>query len=255
MRVTLFALAGLMLAACATPEEALTPEAAMEGAIAAAVLDAGRPPEDTARDAARKPALLLAFAGVAPGQFVAEMLPGGGYFTRLLSTTVGPQGRVIALVPQAAAAAAPDQINPVRALAATPAYANVTVETPAGVMSPSILVDVVWTAQNYHDIHAYYGAEAAAATNAAVFNALKPGGVYLIVDHAALPGTGVREARTLHRIDVETVKAEVTAAGFVLEGESPALANAQDPRTAIVFDPAIRGRTDQFVLKFRKLAT
>lgn len=252
MRTPVLALAALLLAACATPPPPVDTSA--EGAIAAAILDSGRPPEDGARDSARKPALLLSFAGVAPGQFVAEMLPGGGYFTRLLSTTVGPRGRVIALVPAAAAVAATDQIAPVRAIAANPTYANVTVETPDGVMSPSILVDVMWTSQNYHDIHAYYGAPAAAATNAAVFNALKPGGTYFIIDHAANPGSGARDARTLHRIDKALVIQEVTAAGFVLDAESPVLANPADPKTQIVFDPAIRGKTDQFVLKFRKPA-
>jgi predicted methyltransferase len=252
MRRTLIscALAAFAMAACATPAPA--PDTTTEGVIAAAILDNGRPPEDVARDSARKPALLLALAGVAPGQFVAEMLPGGGYFTRLLSTSVGPNGRVIALVPRQAATAAPDQINPVRAIAANPTYSNVSVETPDGVMSPSIMVDVVWTAQNYHDIHAYYGAEAATRTNAAVFSALKPGGVYFVIDHAAAAGAGAGSSRTLHRIEKATVIAEVRAAGFVLESESDVLANPADTHTQSVFDPAIRGKTDQFVLKFRK---
>jgi predicted methyltransferase len=251
MRHAFTAFALVALAACATPGP---PEDPAEVAIAAAVLDTGRPPEDIARDAARKPAQLIGFAGVKPGDFVAEMLPGSGYFTRLLSTTVGPGGRVIALVPAATVAAAPDQINPVRTIAANPAYANVTVETPNGAMSPSIMVDVVWTSQNYHDIHAYYGAEAAATTNRAVFAALKPGGVYLIIDHVAAPGSGATQARTLHRIDPDVIRREVAAAGFVLEAESDLLRNPADTHTASVFDPAIRGKTDQIVFRFRKPA-
>ena len=248
IRTAIAALGMLALAACATPA---TVDTSAEGAIAAAILDSSRPAEDTARDSARKPALMLAFAGVKPGQFVGEILPGGGYFTRLLSTTVGPRGRVIAVVP-ATAVSAPAQIDPVRAIAANPTYANVTVETPAGTPTPSILVDLIWTSQNYHDIHAYGAPGSADAVNRAVFAALKPGGVYLILDHAAQAGSGVRAVKTLHRIDIATVKREVLAAGFVLDGESTVLANAADPRTAIVFDPAIRGRTDQFALRFKK---
>lgn len=248
---TVFAAAALALAACASAPPP-TPEATAQTAIAAAILDSSRPAEDVARDDARKPALLLAFAGVRPGQFVGEMFPGGGYFTRLLSTTVGPRGKVIALVPADTAARSPRQIDPVRAIAANPTYSNVTVETPNGAPTPSILVDVVWTTQNYHDIHAYSGAEAAAAINRAVFSALKPGGVYLVVDHSAQMGSGVRDVKTLHRIDEAVVKQEVQAAGFVLEAESDMLANPADPRTALVFDPSIRGHTDQFVLRFRK---
>ncbi len=252
IRKAIGALGMLALSACATPLPPI--DATPEGAIAAAILDSGRPAEDTARDSARKPALMLAFAGVKPGMFVGEMFPGGGYFTRLLSTTVGPSGRVIALVPATTAATAPQQIDPVRAIAANPTYANVTVETPNGTPTPSILVDLIWTSQNYHDVHAFGAPGSAEAINRAVFAALKPGGVYFVVDHAAQAGSGVRDVKTLHRIDIDTVKREVIAAGFVLEAESPALANPADPRTLLVFDPAIRGHTDQFVLRFRKPA-
>ena len=250
IRRTLVALGLLALTACVTPPPA--PDNGAQVAIAAAILDTSRPAEDTARDAARKPALLLSFAGVKPGMLVGEMFPGGGYFTRLLSTTVGPNGRVIALVPADTAARNPRQIDPVRAIAAMPTYSNVTVETPNGTPTPSILVDLIWTTENYHDIHAFSGAEAAATVNKAVFGALKPGGVYLVADHSAQAGSGTRDCKTLHRIDIATVKQEVLAAGFVLDGESDMLANAADARTLLVFDPAIRGHTDQFVLRFRK---
>ena len=248
---TAFAALGLLaLTACATPPLPADPSA--QGAIAAAILDSNRPAEETQRDAARRPALLLAFAGVKPGMLVGEMFPGGGYFTRLLSTTVGPNGRVIALVPADTAARNPRQIDPVRAIAAMPTYSNVTVETPNGTPTPSVLVDLIWTTENYHDIHAFSGAAAAAAVNRAVFAALKPGGAYLVADHSAQAGSGTRDCKTLHRIDVAVVKQEVLAAGFVLDGESDMLANPADARTLLVFDPAIRGHTDQFVLRFKK---
>lgn len=251
LRTVVAAMSALALAACAATPPPSEDQLA-QAAIAAAILDTSRPAEDVARDATRKPALLLAFAGAKPGQFIGELLPGTGYFTRLLSTTVGPRGRIVAVVPAQTAARLPVQINPVRAIAANPTYANVTVETPETAPVPSIMVDMIFTAQNYHDIHAFSGAAAVAAVNSAVYGVLKPGGVYLIVDHSAQPGSGVRDVMSLHRIDVEQVKREVIAAGFVLDGESSMLANSNDARALSVFDPAIRGRTDQFVLKFRK---
>jgi len=251
LRKLMIAASALALVACATPAP---PRGGVDAsaALAAAVADAGRPAEDVAKDAVRKPAETLAFARAAPGQSVAEILPGGGYFTRLLSKAAGPNGRVIALVPAQAAANSPSQIDPVRAIAANPAYANVSVETLDGVLAPSVPVDLVFTAQNYHDIHAYFGAEAAAQFNRAAYASLKPGGTYLVIDHASVPGAGTTVSKTLHRIEASTVKAEILAAGFVFDGESPILANAADPRTAVVFDPSIRGHTDQFMMRFRK---
>jgi len=114
-------------------------------------------------------------------------------------------------------------------------------------------VDLVWTSQNYHDLHDSFAKPAdLAQVNAAIFRALKPGGIYVVLDHAALPGSGLSATETLHRIDPATVRAEVEAAGFVYVGESDVLRNPNDPHTAKVFDPSIRGHTDQFVFKFRK---
>jgi predicted methyltransferase len=109
----------------------------------------------------------------------------------------------------------------------------------------------VWTSQNYHDLHNRPNADLA-AFNKNVFDSLKPGGTYIVLDHAAEAGSGTRDTSTLHRIDPEVVKTEVTAAGFKLEGQSDVLKNPQDPHTANVRDPSIRGKTDQFILKFRK---
>ena len=88
--------------------------------------------------------------------------------------------------------------------------------------------------------------------NKAIYDALKPGGIYLVLDHAAAAGSGLRDTETLHRIDPAAVKKEVLAAGFVLDGESDVLHNPQDDHTAKVFDPAIRGKTDKFIFRFRK---
>ncbi len=225
--------------------------------IAAAVADAGRPDADKQRDADRKPAETLAFAGVKPGQRVAELIPNAGYYTRLLSKVVGPKGHVYAIQPPRrpnAPADAPDPAARVNAIAADPNYANVSVLTQrvTGLSVPEP-VDVVWTSQNYHDVHNVPNADVA-AFNKSVFDALQPGGRYFVLDHAAEPGSGVRDTSTLHRIDPEAVKTEVLAAGFVLEGQSDLLHSAADSHKVAIFDPSIRGKTDQFILKFRKPA-
>jgi len=224
-------------------------------AIAAAVADASRPDTDKQRDANRKPAETLAFAGVKPGDRVAELLPGAGYFTRLFSKVVGAGGRVYALVPAPSPDAPPDALDRaarVKAIAADPNYSNVSVvvEPFAQIKTPEA-VDLVWTSQNYHDLHNFPGVDAT-VFNQSVFDALKPGGTYVILDHAAEPGSGVRDTATLHRIDPETVKKEVLAAGFVFVGASDLLHQADDPHTVKVFDPSVRGKTDQFIFKFRK---
>ncbi len=215
---------------------------------------AGRPEADIARDAERKPAEMVAFAGVKAGQTVVDMLPGGGYFTRIFSSAVGARGRVIALIPTSLAERKPDAVTGMRALAAEPGVGNVTVTVSSlASIAPADSVDVVWTAQNYHDLHSpALPADTLAFVNRAVFAALKPGGVYVVVDHAAGRGSGLHDVNTLHRIDPAFVKAEVIKAGFRFDAESRILANPSDDHAAKVFDPAIRGRTDQFVLRFRK---
>jgi len=217
--------------------------------VSAAVADSARPAEDKQRDADRKPAETLAFAGVKPGDTVIELAPGKGYYTRLLSAVVGPKGKVYAVGGQPKPDAPPP---PVQAIAADPHYGNVTVSLQkiADLKLPQG-VDLVWTTQNYHDLHNLHDVDLA-KINSAVFAALKPGGTYFVLDHATEPGSGARDTGTLHRIDEETVKQEVTAAGFKLAGESDILRNKSDPHTAKVFDPEIRGHTDQFALKFTK---
>jgi predicted methyltransferase len=131
-------------------------------------------------------------------------------------------------------------------------YSNVSVlQQPLATLSVPAPVDLVFTAQNYHDLHNIPSLDIA-AFNKSVFDALKPGGLYVVLDHSAEAGSDVRDTNTLHRIDEAAVKKEVTAAGFEFVGASKILANPADPRTAKVFDPSIRGKTDQFILKFRK---
>jgi predicted methyltransferase len=222
--------------------------------ITAAVADGNRPDTDKQRDANRKPADTLAFLGVKPGEKVGELIPGGGYFTRLLSKAVGPKGHVYALVPERPANAPadmPDLAARVKAIAADPNYSNVSVVVaPLGTLAPPEAVDLVFTAQNYHDLHNF--PVDVVAFNKSLLNSLKPGGLYVVLDHSAEAGSGLRDTNTLHRIDPNVVKQEVTAAGFQFVGSSDILANSADTRTGKVFDPAIRGKTDQFILKFRK---
>lgn len=224
-------------------------------AIAAAVADPNRPESDKQRDASRKPAETLVFTGVKPGWVVAELLPGGGYFTRIFSKAVGPSGHVYALVPAPAADApadVPDFAARVKAIAADPNYSNVTVVVePFSQLKAPVPVDLVWTSQNYHDLHNFPGIDVG-VFNQLVFDALKPGGIYLVLDHAAEPGSGARDTATLHRIDADIVKKEVLAAGFVLVGSSDLLRQPADSHAVKVFDPSVRGRTDQFILKFQK---
>ncbi len=224
------------------------PDPARYAAVLASVV---RPAADRERDALRRPAETLAFAQVRPGQRIADMIMGGGYFTRLFAGVVGPEGRVLAWQPAEFIAFG---ANYGEAVAAADAMANVEgARWPIGAPEFPTGLDLVFTAQNYHDLHlAAFPADTAARVNTRVFTALKPGGAYVIVDHHALDGSGLAVAETLHRIDVAALKAEVEAAGFVLEAENTLLANPADPRTASVFDPSIRGRTSQFMLRFRK---
>ena len=234
------------------PLPAIAKDQAPSAAIAAAVASSDRPAEDKARDVHRKPGEMLAFAGVKPGDKVADLLPGGGYFTRVFSKAVGPGGKVYAAIPAALLASRPNADAPIKAIAAEPAFANVT-ETKlddSGIGAPEPL-DIAFTAQNYHDILGRQGAEGAAKWDAAVFKALKPGGTYIVIDHAA--SAGAADAPTkLHRIDPAVVKAQVTKAGFEFVGESDAIRNPADAHDKPVFDASIRGATDQFVYKFRK---
>ena len=220
-------------------------------AVMAAVADKGRPEADTKRDADRKPAEMMAFAGVKPGSVVADFIPGGGYFTRIFARTVGPKGRVFAVTnPPPANAATPPAIF---GIAADPQYGNITVvQTGVANFTLPQQVDVFWTAQNYHDLFARARNVDISKVDKMIYDAIKPGGVFIVLDHAAAPGTPIDPDDKLHRIDPAHVKAQLISSGFKLESESKILANPADDHTKSVFDPAIRGKTDQFILKFRK---
>ncbi len=225
----------------------------LPGYIQAAISSPARPQTDSVRDMARKPGDLIALAGVKPGDRVGDLMPGQGYFTRLFSLAVGSTGHVYALVPSELAAVAPKIPDAMKTLSADPAYKNVTllVAPTAQTRAPEKL-DLVWTSQNYHDVYGFFGPKAAASMDAAIYQLLKPGGVFMVIDHVAVPGSSATSPATLHRIDPDTVKQQVIAAGFKLEAVSDVLRNPNDTHRAKVFDPAIRGRTDQFIFKFRK---
>lgn len=248
-------IAAALVTMCGGAIAAAPTAAPVPASVTAAVSDKSRPVEDTARDADRKPADMLVFAGVKPGDKVLELVPGKGYFTRLFAKAVGPSGHVYAFIP-AELDAMKQKKNLPLVPAADPNYPNVSYLhqslTAIAVPEP---VDIVWTSQNYHDMHdTFMGPPDIGKVNAAIYRALKPGGVYIVLDHAAEPGSGLRDTDTLHRIDPAAVKKEVTAAGFEFVGENDALKNPADPHTKNVFDPSIRGKTDQFVYKFRKPA-
>lgn len=227
------------------------PPALTPADYAAVLAEPSRPADDRARDAARHAAETLAFAQVRPGQKIADMIIGGGYFTRVFSAAVGPRGRVTAWQPAEFIAF---QASYGESLTAVDALANVDgIRSPIAAPEFPSGLDLVFTAQNYHDLHLSIApADTASRVNAAVFRALKPGGLYVVIDHHAAAGSPLTASNTVHRIDIEAVKREVLAAGFVLDGESDILANAADPLSANVFDGSIRGRTSQFMLRFRK---
>jgi predicted methyltransferase len=246
------AAASLALIASAT-----VTHAASQTGVTAALADPGRPATDVERDAARKPAATIAFSGMKRGDKVIDFIPGGGYWTRIFSGVVGPKGHVYAMVPGAGEALEAPLTKTITPFAAN--HPNVTVVITKGLdlSTPSGAADIFWTAQNYHDLYNPLSKGAPAPTsmmpiNKAVFAALKPGGIYFIIDHVASAGAGTSVTNTLHRIDPDVVMKDVTAAGFVFVGKSDLLRNPADPHTAIVFDPSIRGHTDQFVYKFRK---
>jgi predicted methyltransferase len=217
-------------------------------AIAKALADPSRPADDRALDAVRKPAEVMAYAGIHPGEHVAEYLPGGGYYTRLLSDAVGPTGKIFALE----TTTWKGSVEAEQKVLAEPGRGNVVLDSATlGDFHLAEKVDLFWTTLNYHDLHiAKYANVDMAVFNKHVYDSLKPGGLYVIEDHAAATGTGATLSPTLHRIEKAQVIKEVTAAGFKLVGESDVLANASDDHAKPVFD--LKFKTDQFILKFRK---
>jgi len=200
---------------------------------------------------------LIRFAGVDAGSTVIDVYPGDGDWTRLFSDVVGPKGRVFSFVPSEIADLKPDQVGRMQTLAKEPGRENVQAVSADLVAMPEATqpADVLWLHLFYHDLHTkLIGAKGAtaAAFNRAVYERLKPGGSYVIVDHAAAAGAGTSDAQSLHRIDPASVREEVEAAGFVLDAESTMLAKKDDPHSIRVSDPTIKGETDRFAYRFVK---
>jgi predicted methyltransferase len=218
--------------------------------VATAVADTSRPKSDTDTDALRDPGDTLAFAGVKPGMVVGELLPGGGYFTRMMSDIVGPTGKIYGIENTGWKGAVAADQKVVDDLKRT----NIVIDPESfGHFTLPQKVDLFWITQNYHDLHiAKYGAVDMADFNHRVFEALKPRGVYFILDHQANPGTTTEQIAVLHRIEKAQVIREVTAAGFKLVAEGKFLNRPADDHTKTIFDPAIQGHTDQYALKFVK---
>ncbi len=241
-------LAPLLLAAAVAAPIAAAPKLA--NVITSAVANPARPADHREADPLRKPAQTLAFSGVRPGMTVGEFYPGGGYFTRMLSYVVGPKGHVYGIEnPVWKGATKADQ-----ELLAEGKWKNVSIDfQPFGSAKFPRPLDLAWVTQNYHDMKiAEYGKVDTVAFDRAVFKALKPGGIYFILDHQGRRGMTNADIEKMHRINRDVVVKEVTAAGFKLVAEGNFLRRRGDDHTLPIFDKKIRGHTDQYALKFVK---
>ncbi len=253
-------IAGAAVALCAAVGSGLAAaqdsSTAVPANIQQAVDDTSRPQADRLRDTDRKPAQVLAFAGIQPGMKIGELVPMGGYYTRLLCRVVGSSGHIYGVniqmhMPPMPAGAPP---MPRRAMPAPAPLGcgNVTENTQeSSQLSLPAGLDLVWTTENYHDLHnPMFGSPDMKQFDQAVYDALKPGGVFLIEDHAARSGSGASDTNTLHRIDPALVRQEVESVGFQLVEQSSLVANPADPRT--VPSSKMMDKTDRFLYKFRK---
>jgi len=222
-------------------------EMQIPGYVVKAIANPARTRNERDAYAHRLPAQTIAFAGVAPGMVVGEFIPGYGYFTRILSEVVGPGGKIYGIENT-------NWTNPAFDKKLMGEHRNVFLKSKRfGYFDLPEKIDLFWITQNYHDLHvAEYGHVDIAEFNRRVFDALKPGGIYFIVDQAGNAGMTEDEITALHRIDEAQVISEVTAAGFTLVGESDALRHPNDDRTRSIFDVIVRGQTDEFMLKFKK---
>jgi predicted methyltransferase len=244
-------LAALLVTAC---QKAQPAHRFSQKALDSALADPKRKEQADASDARRKPGALIALSGVSPGDKVLDLIPGNGYWTRIFSKIVGPGGKVYAVWPQAYARTATGNVQQLREMAADKYYGNIVVEVqPSTTLTAPEPVDLVWTSQNFHDYpDEFMGKGDPSALARDAFKILRPGGTFMIVDHAAKPGRGLADTDTLHRVDPAAVRKIVEGAGFRFAGESNALNNPQDPLDIAVFDRSIRGHTSQFAFKFVK---
>ena len=200
-------------------------------------------------DPAWKAPEIIEFIGLKKGDKIADIV--AGRLTASFAQTVGPSGKVYAIETAEVVKAHPQVLVQMKALANQSPNVILSAEPVASPL-PSGL-DAVFIRQNYHDLYdKFMGPADVPAFNKGVFAALKPGGVYVVLDHAATAGSGIGATDTLHRIDPARVKADVLAAGFRLDGESAILENKADDHTKNVFDPSVRGHTDQFLFRFKK---
>lgn len=218
--------------------------------VAKAVADPARPAAYRAADTLRKPAETLAFSGVRPGMVVGEFYPAGGYFTRMLSDVVGSSGHIYAIEN----AGWNDSVKDDKRMLGEGRWKNVSLDVqPFGTVKFARPLDLAWVTQNYHDLKiAKYGKVDTVAFDRAIYKALKPGGIFFILDHQGWPGMSDSDIEKVHRIDKAEVIREVTSAGFRLAGEGTFLHRPSDDHHESIFDPKIRGHTDQFALKFVK---
>lgn len=255
---TVLAIAALaavaQLSACGKAASESDHRAFSQAALDSALADPGRKDQRDRSDERRKPGSLIALAGVKPGDKVVDLIPGNGYWTRIFSKIVGPTGKVYAIWPEAYARDAKGDVATLKALSADAYYGNIVTEVqPTAKLTAPEPVDVVWTSQNYHDYpDKFMGSNDPSVLNKAVFDILKPGGTFFIIDHRAQAGRGDADTETLHRIDPDAVKKQAEAAGFTFAGESKVLENPADPLDIPVFDTSIRGHTSQFAYKFVK---
>lgn len=253
MRTFILAFASILVfSAVALAPRAATAAEAVPAYVTAAMNDPARS-ADRVNDKRRQMAAVLTFSEVKPGEQVMELLPGTGYWTRAFSQIVGAHGHVYQVWPNQTK---PDSKNLVlwKELIKSKHYSNVSVlQESLDTLTAPVPVDLVYTNTNYHDLHdPFLGPVNMAEFNKAVYDALKSGGLYVIVDHIAPAGSGTSDTNTLHRIDPAVVRKEVEAAGFVFAGSSDALINPKDPLNIRVFDKSIRGHTSQFIYRFRK---
>jgi predicted methyltransferase len=230
---------------------AAAPQPSLAQADLTAILASpSRPQAQRDDDGRRKPAEVIKFLGIKPGDHVADLLTGGGYWTRILVPLVGPTGKVYAGNNPFFARFYNDTFS---ALLAEPAFKGVVrIDGPVDKLAlPSDgSLDVVLMVMAYHDI--FLTDEDRGVLNKKVLAALKPGGVYGIIDHEAGAGAGATKIKDLHRIEQKVVVDEIKAAGFNLAGEADFLKNPADDHSAKIFDKSISGKTDRFVLKFEK---
>jgi predicted methyltransferase len=209
------------------------------------------PPPDALSDPSMKGPEVIAFIGVKPGDKVADVV--AGRFVRALSQAVGPTGKLYAIEPTEVTKLHPEILTMLKGATSAPNSNVVLMNDPINATALPAGLDAVFIRQNYHDLYdKFMGPADVAKFNKTVFAALKPGGVYVVLDHADAAGSGVAGTDTKHRIDPAKVRADIEAAGFKFDSESKILANPADDHSKAVFDPSIRGKTDQFLYKFAK---